>query len=376
MGFAQQLRQICATMPEHRQTMLFSATMPKALVEFTKTGMMHDPTVVRLDSEVQVSAELRIGFLTCRSAEKDAVLLHLVRDVLPRMQGTDTTGANAEKDAEELEEGGGSDKKKKKKKKREKKPVGKHSKRGLTLIFAATRHHVEYLTLLLTTSGLSATQVYGNMDNTARTHNLSKFLNGTCPILVVTDVAARGIDIPLIDHVIHYAFPPSAKLFIHRSGRAARAGRIGYCWGLVDPEELPYMVDLHSFLGRKMRTGRPEEGAAQDADVPDTGAPDENARLERSAADGANADTTYTLDEMTPDMVHYGSVPESVLVEEVENVRRIVDSEVAGSHDAETLKMLTRVCNNGEYLALLVSSSSVSAPSTLFLFVHYFLPKP
>ncbi|EED95502.1 predicted protein, partial [Thalassiosira pseudonana CCMP1335] len=209
MGFAMQLRQICSTMPEHRQTMLFSATMPKALVEFTKTGMMHDPQVVRLDNEVQVSEELRIGFVTCRSDEKDAVLLHLVRD-----------------------------------------HVGKHSKRGLTLIFAATRHHVEYLTLLLETSGLSATQIYGNMDNTARQQNLNAFQSGQCPILVVTDVAARGIDIPLIDHVIHYAFPPSAKLFVHRSGRAARAGRIGYCWGIVDPEELPYMVDLHLFLGR------------------------------------------------------------------------------------------------------------------------------
>ena len=100
MGFAAQLRQICSTMPESRQTALFSATMPKALVEFTRTGMMHDPVVVRLDSEVQVSDELRIGFVTCRSAEKDAVLLHLVRDVLPMMKGTDTTGAGDSDDGE------------------------------------------------------------------------------------------------------------------------------------------------------------------------------------------------------------------------------------------------------------------------------------
>lgn len=351
MGFALQLRQICNTMPEHRQTMLFSATMPKALVEFTKTGMMHDPTVVRLDSEVQVSEELRIGFITCRSAEKDAVLLHLVRDVLPMMQGTDTTGANAE---EEEEYEPVDESKKKKKKKKEKKHVGKHSKRGLTLIFAATRHHVEYLTLLLSTSGLAATQIYGNMDNTARQHNLKSFQSGQCPILVVTDVAARGIDIPLIDHVIHYAFPPSAKLFVHRSGRAARAGRIGYCWGIVDPEELPYMVDLHVFLGRKMSTGQLENidsGGDDEAD----GSEENNAKEGAASADDDTKDAeteevTYTLEEMTPEMVHYGSVPESVLVEEVENVRRIVDSELAGSHDAEMLKSLARVCNNGEYL--------------------------
>ncbi len=181
MGFALQLRQICNTMPEHRQTMLFSATMPKALVEFTKTGMMHDPTVVRLDSEVQVSDELRIAFITCRSAEKEAVLLHLVRDVLPLMKGTESKDANDEEEDEPASDS--------KKRKKEKKPVGKHSKRGLTLIFAATRHHVEYLTLLLTTSGLPSTHIYGNMDNAARQQNLNSFQTGQCPILVVTDVA-------------------------------------------------------------------------------------------------------------------------------------------------------------------------------------------
>lgn len=64
---------------------------------------------------------------------------------------------------------------------------------------------------------------------------------------------------PLIDHVIHYSFPPSAKLFVHRSGRAARAGRLGYCWGLVDTEELPYMVDLYLFLGKN--TSQPRDGS-------------------------------------------------------------------------------------------------------------------
>jgi len=350
MGFALQLRQICNTMPEHRQTMLFSATMPKALVEFTKTGMMHDPQVVRLDSEVQVSEELRIGFITCRSAEKDAVLLHLVRDVLPLMKSTDVE--EDEDNQEDNNEEDDSKKKKKKKKIKREKHVGKNSKRGLTLIFAATRHHVEYLTLLLTCSGLKATQIYGNMDNQARQHNLREFQSGESPILVVTDVAARGIDIPLIDHVIHYAFPPSAKLFIHRSGRAARAGRIGYCWGIVDPEELPYMVDLHLFLGRKMSTGQIEKNNEDDEESEETDkekedSTDNNTKKEETT-ENEEEEVTYSLNDMTPDMVHYGSVPESVLVEEVENVRRIAQSELAGSHDAETLRNMTKVCNNGK----------------------------
>lgn len=360
MGFAVQLRQICATMPESRQTMLFSATMPKALVEFTRTGMMHDPMVVRLDSEVQVSDELRIGFITCRSADKDAVLLHLVRDVLPLMKGSDDAagGNDSDNEAYDNEEEVDEDEDEKSKKKRLKKAKknaakeerkkmrvgkGKDSKRGLTLIFAATRHHVEYLTLLLTTSGLSATCIYGNMDNGARQANLNAFQSGRCPILVVTDVAARGIDIPLIDHVIHYAFPPSAKLFIHRSGRAARAGRVGYCWGIVDPEEMPYMVDLHLFLGRRMSPGQLEKIESKDNAQEDKNLNDSSCNANHH---GEEEEITYTLEEMTPEMVHYGSVPESVLVEEIENVRRIVDSEFAGSNDAEMLRNLTKVCNN------------------------------
>lgn len=343
MGFAMQLRQIVSSMPEHRQTMLFSATMPKALVEFTKTGMMNDPTVVRLDSEVQVSEELRIGFITCRSAEKDAVLLHLVRDVLPLMKST----AGDEEEEEEADAEEEQETKKSKKKKKRQKNVGKNSKRGLTLIFAATRHHVEYLTLLLRTSGMTATMIYGNMDNQARQQNLSDFQNGTCKILVVTDVAARGIDIPLIDHVIHYAFPPSAKLFVHRSGRAARAGRIGYCWGIVDPEEMPYMVDLHLFLGRKLSTGY-DRATINDDETKDQGdVHDRNGEQEKDEHNNDD-ELVYTIDEMTPDMVHYGCVPELVLVEEVENVRRMVDSEMAGSNDAEMLRNLSRVCSNGK----------------------------
>ena len=120
------------------------------------------------------------------------------------------------------------------------------------------------------------------MDNGVRQANLNSFRSGRCPILVVTDVAARGIDIPLIDHVVHYAFPPSAKLFIHRSGRAARAGRVGYCWGIVDPEEMPYMVDLHLFLGRGMSTGRSGGGGSYRPKTT-TGMPPGKARPGRTA---------------------------------------------------------------------------------------------
>jgi len=124
--------------------------------------------------------------------------------------------------------------------------------KGLTIIFAATRHHVEYLTTLIKCTGMSAVCIYGTMDVEARKSNLHVFRTGKVPVLVVTDVAARGLDVPMIDNVIHHSFPPSPKLFIHRSGRAARAGRVGYAFALVEPDETPFMVDLHLFLGRRV----------------------------------------------------------------------------------------------------------------------------
>lgn len=86
-GFAQQLRDISRTMPESRQTMLFSATMPKMLVEFARAGLQ-DPQLIRLDSEAGVSEELRLSFLTCRSTDKDATLLYLLREVSARSKAT------------------------------------------------------------------------------------------------------------------------------------------------------------------------------------------------------------------------------------------------------------------------------------------------
>jgi ATP-dependent RNA helicase DDX54/DBP10 len=293
MGFAAQIRQITKSMPETCQKVLLSATMPKMLVEFTKSGFCTDPTVVRLDSEVSVSEELRISFITTRSLEKDAALLHVMQHIIEDKEAVSNSSMSQDETTS--------------------------MRTGLTLIFAATRHHVEYIGTLLSAAGMNTTVIYGTLDQEARQQNLAAFRSGKKPILVVTDVAARGIDVPLIDHVIHYHFPPSPKLFVHRSGRAARAGRIGFCWCLVEPDEMPYMMDLHLFLGRRPLCVDDIEN--------------ENEK-------------SYTLSEMTPDFVHYGSLPECIATVEAENVTRIMNAELSGSLEAEALRSLTKVCKN------------------------------
>jgi len=92
------------------------------------------------------------------------------------------------------------------------------------IVFACTRHHVEFVHNVLKAAGVSSAPIYGQLDQTARAINLAKFRGRKCRTLVVTDVAARGIDIPYLDNVINFDFPDKPKLFVHRYVRS----HIGY----------------------------------------------------------------------------------------------------------------------------------------------------
>ncbi|KAF5837577.1 putative ATP-dependent RNA-helicase [Dunaliella salina] len=177
MGFMEQIREILSKMGEGRQTLLFSATLPRSLADFASAGL-NAPVLVRLDAERRISPDLRLAFLTARADEKMAALLYLVREVIPSNQ--------------------------------------------LTLVFAATRHHVDYIAALMAREGIPAAYAYGTMDQTARKIHVAKFRAQKVHLLITTDVAARGIDIPLIDNIVNLDFPPKPELFVHRVGRAAR----------------------------------------------------------------------------------------------------------------------------------------------------------
>ena len=207
MGFADQLRQVMSSVADVRQTLLFSATLPSALAEFVRVGL-REPEVVRLDAEMKISTDLKMSFILMRNDEKVAALLYMLREVIPKGQQT--------------------------------------------VVFASTRHHVEWLHNLLEFEGVRVSSIYGSMDMMARKMALSKFRAKKADVLMVTDVAARGIDIPLLDNVINYDFPSKGKLFVHRVGRVARAGRTGNAHSFLVKEELGFLVDLHLFLGRKI----------------------------------------------------------------------------------------------------------------------------
>lgn len=97
---------------------------------------------------------------------------------------------------------------------------------------------------------MKANFIYGAMDQRAREDKLIEFRRKHINFMFVTDLAARGIDIPYLENVIHFDFPTKLKLFIHRAGRTARAGRSGVSYGIVTQEELAYLHDLSIFVGR------------------------------------------------------------------------------------------------------------------------------
>jgi ATP-dependent RNA helicase DDX54/DBP10 len=244
MGFAAQLGEILHALPTSRQTLLFSATLPKSLVEFARAGLQ-EPSLVRLDAESKVSPDLESAFFSVKSAEKEGALLHILNDLIKMPTGTPD---GAKKAAEKID----------KKRKRGADGPGPKVKptEHSTIIFVATKHHVEYVATLLRLSGFAVSHAYGSLDQTARKMQVEDFRTGMTNILVVTDVAARGIDIPVLANVINYDFPPQPKIFVHRVGRTARAGQRGWSYSLVRDTDAPYLLDLQLFLGRKLLLGR------------------------------------------------------------------------------------------------------------------------
>lgn len=288
MGFAEQLHSILTQLSENRQTLLLSATMPSALAEFAKAGL-RDPQTVRLDVEKKISPDCKLVFFTLRPEEKHAALVYLIREVI-------TSGEQM-------------------------------------LIFVSTRHHTEFLKSLLELEGIESGTCYGDMDQEARKINISKFRAMKTKLLIVTDVASRGMDIPLLDNVINWDFPSNPKMFVHRVGRVARNGRTGTAFSLVTPEDMPYVLDLHLFLSKPIRPAPTEEEVLKDM----------NGVMEKIDQAMANGETIY------------GRFPQTALDLVQDKVREIIDS-------SADLTALLRTCINGfrEYIRSKPSPSKES----------------
>ena len=165
-----------------------------------------------------------MAFFSVKQLEKEAALLYILREIIKVPLNLNPTNDDV------------------KSKSNKKKSNSKNTSNDLlphqTIIFVSTKHHVEYITSLLNIAGYQTSYIYGSLDQTVRKIQINNFRTGQSNLLVVTDVAARGIDIPILENVINYDFVGSSKIFVHRVGRTARAGRRGWAYSLIIPEEV------------------------------------------------------------------------------------------------------------------------------------------
>jgi ATP-dependent RNA helicase DeaD len=208
-GFAPDVERILALTPPGRQTALFSATIP-AWVARVSAKHLREPVTVRVDPDAATPSEIAHTVYDVDSAAKPAALRGLL----------DRRGA------------------------------------APLLVFARTKHGVKKLARQLVREGYPVAALQGNMSQNARDRALASFRSGETPILVATNVAARGLDVEGIGQVINYELPESAELFSHRSGRTGRMGRSGEVITFLTPDDAAKWRQLERELGRRFTRAR------------------------------------------------------------------------------------------------------------------------
>ena len=193
MGFIPDIEKICSLLPPRRQTLLFSATMPKEIARLAKT-FQRDPKRIEVARQSQAA---------------DTITQYVVK--LPR--GDDKARRTALRrviDTREIKNG---------------------------IVFCNRKREVDIVAKSLTKHGYQAEPIHGDLAQSQRMETLQKFRDGDLKLLVASDVAARGLDIPDVSHVFNYSPPPKDEDYVHRIGRTGRAGRLGESVTLVGPED-------------------------------------------------------------------------------------------------------------------------------------------
>ena len=207
LGFLPDVERIMRMLPEQRHTMLFSATMPGPIIALSR-AFLNRPTHIRAEEADQGSTHENTTQLVYRAHAMDKV------ELLTRvLQAKD---------------------------------------RGLTMIFARTKRTVQRVADDLADRGFAAAAVHGDLGQGAREQALRAFRSGKVDVLVATDVAARGIDVTDVTHVVNYQCPEDAKTYVHRIGRTGRAGKTGVAVTLVDWDELHRWKTISDDLGLDM----------------------------------------------------------------------------------------------------------------------------
>ena len=205
MGFLRDIRRILALLPERRQNLLFSATFSSE-IRHLATGLLHQPVHLQASPENQAAPSVQQVLHPCDMDRKGDLLSHLIRS-----NGWEQV-----------------------------------------LVFSRTKHGANKLSERLIRDGLPAAALHGNKSQGARTRALSGFKSGELRVLVATDIAARGIDIQQLPHVVNLDLPNVAEDYVHRIGRTGRAGCDGHAVSLVAAEEFELLRAIERLLGEKL----------------------------------------------------------------------------------------------------------------------------
>ena len=206
MGFIHDIRKLIRFLPEHRQTLLFSATF-SAPIRKLATGLLHQPVQIQVAPENQTARSVDQVVHPCDMKRKPDLLSHLIRSG----------------DWQQV------------------------------LVFSRTKHGANRVADRLNKEGLAAAAIHGNKSQGARTRALQGFKQGDVRVLVATDIAARGIDIQQLPHVVNLDLPNVAEDYVHRIGRTGRAGETGHAISLVAAEEALLLKAIERLTGEVLR---------------------------------------------------------------------------------------------------------------------------
>lgn len=205
MGFSHDVKRIISHLPVKRQTLLFSATMPAEIAKLADS-ILNNPVKVAVDPVSSTVDTIDQSVYFVARSEKKQLLNHLLRD------GSISSA----------------------------------------LVFSRTRHGADKITRDLMKAGIQASAIHGNKSQAARQQALNSFKAKRTRVLVATDIAARGIDIEELSHVINYDLPNIPETYVHRIGRTGRAGLGGTALSFCDAEERSYLKDIQKLLTRKI----------------------------------------------------------------------------------------------------------------------------
>lgn len=205
MGFMPQVRKIIAKVSKERQTLMFSATID-ARIERIAGDFMEDPITVRVNPTQVEPIEIAQEIMYVTEFSKDALLAKLIAE---------------------------------------------HNMNS-AIVFTRTRRRASWVTDRLKDAGIRAEEIHSDISQSQRERTLENFRDAKFPILVATDVAARGLDIPAISHVINYDLPDSPDDYVHRIGRTGRAGRTGVAFSFVSDEQRHMVRDIEKRIGKSL----------------------------------------------------------------------------------------------------------------------------